>query len=87
MIFDISQRLAFTIIREEANLIKPDNGQGEYAIAAFAFDLTFLQAHCLKDSLKEQFLGLFAIAVQVVLPRATFLRRLLRGAAPCPPLI
>jgi hypothetical protein len=67
MIFDIGQRLALTIIREEANLIKPDAGQGECAIAAFAFDLTLIQAHCLNDPLKEQFDGLFAIAVLVVL--------------------
>ena len=44
MIFDIGQRLTLTIILEEANLIKPDTGQDECAITAFAFDLTLLQA-------------------------------------------
>jgi hypothetical protein len=32
----------------------------------------------LNDPLKEQFDGLFAIVVQVVLPRPSFLRQLLR---------
>jgi|RhiMetdeSRZDD1v2_1073273.scaffolds.fasta_scaffold220740_2 hypothetical protein len=68
MIFDISQKLSLTIIREEANLIKPDTGQDECAIAAFAFDLTLFSAHRLNNPLKEQFDGLFTIAVQIVLP-------------------
>ena len=78
MIFDTRQWLALAIIREIANLVEPDTGQDERAISTFSFDLTLLQAQCLNDPLKEQFDGLFAIVVQVVLPRATFLRQLLR---------
>src|SRR5262249_24743192 len=82
MIFDTSQKLALAVIRKEANLIEPDTGQDECAIATLAFDLTLLQTQCLNDPLKELFDGLFAIVIQVVLPRATFLRQLLRGEDP-----
>jgi len=43
MVFDTSQRLALAVIREVANLIKPDTGQDEHAISTFSFDLTLLQ--------------------------------------------
>src|SRR5262245_24930552 len=82
MIFDPSQRLALAVIREVANLIEPDTGQDECAIATFAFDLTLSQVRCLNEALKERFEGLFAILVQVVLPRASLLRQLLRGEDP-----
>jgi hypothetical protein len=49
MIFDTSHWPAFAIIREVANLIKPDTGQGERSILAFSFDLTLIQAQCLND--------------------------------------
>jgi hypothetical protein len=78
MIFDTSRRLYLTVIREIANLVEPDIGQDERPISTFSFDLTIIQAQCLNDSLKEQFDGLFAIVVQVVLPRPSFLRQLLR---------
>jgi len=78
MIFDTRQWLAIAVIRQIANLVKPDTGQDERAIATFSFDLALLQAQCLNDPLKEQFDGLFAIVVQVVLPRPSFLRQLLR---------
>jgi hypothetical protein len=48
MIFDTSQRLALAIIREIANLIKPDTGQDERAISAFSFDLTLLTSPMLE---------------------------------------
>jgi len=78
MIFDTRQWLALAIVREIANLVEPDTGQDERAISTFSFDLTLLQAQCLNDPLKEQFDSLLAIAVQVVLPRPSFLRQLLR---------
>ena len=78
MIFDTSQWLALAVIREEADLVEPDTGQDERAISTFSFDLTLFQAQRLNDPLKEQFDGLFAIVVQVVLPRRSFLRQLLR---------
>jgi hypothetical protein len=43
MIFDTSDRFAFSIINEKANLIEPNVSRHESAVAAFAFDLTFLQ--------------------------------------------
>ena len=43
MIFDTSQWLALAVIREVANLVKPDAGRDERAISAFFFDLTFFQ--------------------------------------------
>jgi hypothetical protein len=82
MIFDTSQWLALAAIREEANLVEPDTGQDERAISTFSFDLTLLQAQCLKDTLKEQFDSLFAIVVQVILPRPSFLRQFLRRRDP-----
>jgi hypothetical protein len=75
MTFDTGQWLALAVIGEVSNLVKPDTGQAECAIAAFSFDLTFLQAQCLNDPLKEQFDGLLTKALQVALPRVTFLRR------------
>jgi hypothetical protein len=77
MIFDTCQRLALTVIREVANLVKLDTGQDGRAISTFSFDLALLQAQCLNDPLKEQFDGLLVIVVQVVLPRPSFLRQLL----------
>ena len=74
MTFNTGQRLALAVIREVANLVKPNTGHAEYAIAAFSFDLTFLQAQCLNNPLIEQFDG----ALQVALLRATFLRWSLR---------
>ena len=53
MIFDRGQRLVLAVIREEANLIKPDTGQNECAIAAFSFGLTLIQAQYFNDLLKE----------------------------------
>jgi hypothetical protein len=76
MIFDTSQWLVLAVIREVANLVEPDTGQDERRILIFSFDLTFIQAQCLNDPLKEQFDGLFAIVVQVVLPLTTFLERI-----------
>jgi hypothetical protein len=38
MIFDISQRLALTVIREKANLVEPDAGQDERSISTFSFE-------------------------------------------------
>ena len=78
MIFDTGQWLAFAVIREIANLVEPDAGQDERAISTFSFDLTLLQAQCFNDPLKEQFDGLLAIVVQVVLPRPSLLREPLR---------
>ena len=78
MIFDTSQRLALTVIREKATLVELGTGQDERSISTFYFDLTLLQAQCLNDPLEEQFDALFAIFVQVVLPRPSFLRQLLR---------
>jgi hypothetical protein len=75
MTFDTGQWLALAVIGEVANLVKPDTGHAECAIAAFSFDLTFLQAQCLNDPLKEQFDGLLTKALQVALPQATPLRR------------
>jgi hypothetical protein len=74
MIFDARQWPAIAVIREIANLVKPDTGQDECAISTFSLDLTRFQAQCLNDPLKEQFDGLFARVVQVVLPRPSFLR-------------
>jgi hypothetical protein len=45
MIFDTSERFAFSIVGQKADLIEPNVGQNESAIAAFAFDLTFFQFH------------------------------------------
>ena len=74
MTFNTGQRLDLAVIREVVNLVKPNTGHAEYAIAAFSFDLTFLQAQCLNNPLIEQFDG----ALQVALLRATFLRWSLR---------
>ncbi len=46
MIFDTSQRLALAVIREEPNLIEPDAGQDECAIATFTFGSALLRSHC-----------------------------------------
>jgi hypothetical protein len=54
MIFDTGQWLALAVIREIANLTKPDAGQDECAISTFSFDLMLFQAQCLNDPLKEQ---------------------------------
>ena len=75
MTFDTGQWFAPTVFRGVANLVEPGIGHDECAIVAFSFDLTFLQAQCLNDPLKEQFYGLLTKALQVALPRATPLRR------------
>jgi hypothetical protein len=91
MIFDTRQRLALAIIREVAKLIKPDVGQDECPVTAFAFALTLLQAQGLHDSLEEQLDGLFAVAVQNVGPVLVVGapggedRGRLRGGQPCSP--
>ena len=54
MIFDRSQRLTLTVIRENAILINLDTGRGECAIEASACVLTLIQARCLNGLLKER---------------------------------
>jgi hypothetical protein len=54
MIFDRSQRLTLAVIRENANLIKLDAGQGECAIEASACGLTLTPARCLNGLLNER---------------------------------
>jgi hypothetical protein len=83
MIFDTNQRLALTVISETANLVEPDIGRDERRIATFSFDLTLLQAQPMNDPSKVQFNGLFAIVVQVTLPRLLFLRQSLSSKAIC----
>ena len=78
MIYDTSQRFAPAVVREESNLIEPDTGQDECSIATFALDLALFQVRRLNDVLKERPNGFLAIVVQVVLPRMTFFRRLVR---------
>ena len=78
MIFDTSQRLALTVIREKATLVELGTGQDERSVSIFSFEPTLLQAQCLNDPSEEKFDALFAIVVQVVLPRPSFLRQLLR---------
>ncbi len=53
MIFDKRQRLVLAVIREIANLVKPDIAPDERSISAFSFDLALFQAQCLNDPLKE----------------------------------
>ena len=77
MIFYISQWLILAVIRNEANRAEPNAGEYERAISTFAFDLTLFQFQCLNDPLREQFDGLFAMVIQVVLPGPSFLRQLL----------
>jgi hypothetical protein len=55
LISDTRQWLAFAVIREGANLVELDAGQGERAISAFSFDLTLCQAQRLNDPPEEQF--------------------------------
>jgi len=78
MIFGTSQRLALTVKREKATLVELGTGQDERSISTCSFDLTLLQAQRLSDPSEEQFDALFAIVVQVVLPRPSFLRQSLR---------
>ena len=82
MISEKSQMLALMVIREVANLVEPEAGQGERPVSTFLFVLTLLQAQCLNNPLKAQFDGLFAIIVQVVPPRPSLLRQLLRREDP-----
>src|SRR3989441_12394593 len=82
MLFDTSGRFAFSIVRQEANLINPNVSQDESTIATFAFNLTFFQFRRLNDALEEQFDGFFAIREQLMLPRASFFWQLLGGQDP-----
>jgi len=54
MIFDRSQGLTLTVIRENPILIKLDTCRGECAIEASACVLTLIQARCLNGLLKER---------------------------------
>lgn len=74
MIFDRSWRIALAVIREEANLTKPNAGQDDCAIAAFAFGLTLIQAQYFNDLLKE-----------LIQPASIWIKR--RNAAPSTPSV
>jgi len=50
MIFDTSQRLALTVIREKATLVELGTGQDKRSISTCSFDLTLIQAQCLNES-------------------------------------
>jgi len=87
MIFGTGQQLALTVIREKTNLVELGTGQDERSISTCSFDLTLLQDQCLKNPSEEQFGALFAIVVQVILPRPSFLRQLLRREDPSADLL
>src|SRR5215216_4347293 len=73
---------ALPIVAQEDDLIQPHAGDHERAAAMKPFARTSLQVARLDDSLKQQFNGLFAISIQVMLETAPLRGQLRRRQQP-----